>query len=63
LFDFHNWNWWGGTLAYSAPSTAWQYALDLRGDRALAKTQEPPGFALHIWTGESMVAHTRLVQP
>lgn len=38
----------GGTIAWCAPSTAHQIALDLRADASPAYIMEPPGFALHF---------------
>ena len=48
---------WGGTLALTAPSTAYQIALDLRIDGAAGYVMEPPGFLLHHWRGGSLVTH------
>lgn len=48
----------GGTIAWSAPSTAHQVALELRDDGPAAYVMEPPGFALHLYTAESgLVTH------
>jgi 3',5'-cyclic AMP phosphodiesterase CpdA len=46
----------GGTIAMTAPSVAHQAALILEGS-ALAMTFEPPGLALHVWTGGGLVTH------
>jgi 3',5'-cyclic AMP phosphodiesterase CpdA len=47
----------GGTVAMTAPSTAQQIALDLRPRAPLAWRLEPPGFALHVMLGRSLVTH------
>ncbi len=40
-----------------APSTAWVYGLALRdGDRLAPRTNEQPGWMLHVWTQESGLA-------
>jgi 3',5'-cyclic AMP phosphodiesterase CpdA len=39
--------------AVVAPSTAWTFGAALRNDQPIApRTQEPPGFALHLWQDE-----------
>jgi 3',5'-cyclic AMP phosphodiesterase CpdA len=48
----------GGTIAWCAPSTAHQVALELRDDGPAAYVMEPPGFALHLHTQErGLVTH------
>lgn len=51
---------WAGTIASTAPSTAHQVALDLRGDAPSAFTLEPPGFQLHLWDPGAgrLISHT-----
>ncbi|HEY5935226.1 MAG TPA: phosphodiesterase [Kofleriaceae bacterium] len=46
----------GGTIATTAPSVAHQVALVL-DDPEPAVTLEPPGLALHLWTGGGLVTH------
>jgi Icc-related predicted phosphoesterase len=49
---------WKGTIASVAPSTAYQLVLAQRSQKPLGFSLEPPGFALHVWTGEAMLTHT-----
>ncbi len=48
---------WQGTVASTAPSTAHQIVLDLRPDAVGAYAFEPPGYHLHVWTGDALVTH------
>jgi 3',5'-cyclic AMP phosphodiesterase CpdA len=49
----------GGTIASTAPSAAHQLFLDLSPDAPAEWTLEPPGFKLHLWSGESrLVSYT-----
>jgi 3',5'-cyclic AMP phosphodiesterase CpdA len=48
---------WRGTVACTAPSTAHQFALELRERRPLGFTLEPPGFLLHVWEDGAMITH------
>jgi Icc protein len=54
---------WAGTTLVVCPSTAPQVTLDLRpmdpdrpDGRALI-VAEPPAYALHLWTGQTLVSH------
>lgn len=48
-----------GTVAGTAPATAHQFRLDLRGGAPLRFMLEPPGYQLHIWQeGLGLVTHT-----
>jgi 3',5'-cyclic-AMP phosphodiesterase len=49
---------WNGTLVSICPSTAYQGALNLRGDDFDAATEEPPAYQLHYWNGTELVTHT-----
>lgn len=54
---------WAGTVLMVCPSTAPQVALDLDTidpedpDGRPMIVADPPGFALHLWTGEALVSH------
>ncbi|MBV8601158.1 MAG: phosphodiesterase, partial [Candidatus Eremiobacteraeota bacterium] len=48
---------WHGTIASTAPSTAYQFVLELRDRNPLGITREPPGFALHVWQDGRIVTH------
>jgi Icc protein len=54
---------WAGTTLAVCPSTAPQVALDLasidpeRPDGRAMIVADPPGFALHLWTGAGLVTH------
>ena len=54
---------WAGTTLAVCPSTAPQVALDLDGidpehpDGRPMIVADPPGFALHLWTGDGLVTH------
>ncbi|WP_310496188.1 phosphodiesterase [Sandarakinorhabdus sp.] len=54
---------WAGTTLTVCPSTAPQVALDFRSldpdhpDGRDMVVAEPPGFALHYWTGRELVTH------
>ncbi|MGQ9365242.1 phosphodiesterase [Azospirillum sp. ST 5-10] len=49
---------WAGTVAFCAPSTAHQFALDLRPGAAFRWTAEPPAVALHLWRPDGgLVTH------
>ncbi|MDR5819766.1 phosphodiesterase [Caballeronia sp. LZ043] len=48
----------GGTLAWCAPSTAHQVALQLKPGAPEAFVMEPPDFGLHLWRKETgLVTH------
>jgi Icc protein len=50
------------TLASTAPSTAHQVALDLRGGAPAQFVMEPPGYQLHLWRAETgIVSHTVVI--
>jgi 3',5'-cyclic-AMP phosphodiesterase len=53
---------WCGTVGCTAPSTAHQFALELRERRPLGFTLEPPGFLLHVWQNGAMVTHECIVR-
>ena len=54
---------WAGTILRVCPSCAPQVTLDLapmdldEPDGRPLIQEEPPGFALHMWTGDSLVTH------
>jgi 3',5'-cyclic AMP phosphodiesterase CpdA len=54
---------WGGTTLMVCPSTAPQVALDLdtidpeRPDGRPMIVADPPGYALHLWNGTSLMSH------
>lgn len=53
---------WAGSTLSVAPSTAPQVALDLREitgvpDNRAMIIAEPPAYALHLWTGASLLSH------
>lgn len=54
---------WAGTVLMVCPSTAPQVALDLttidpeNPDGRPMIVADPPGFALHLWTGDALVSH------
>lgn len=46
------------TLVVTSPSTAFQFACDLRDDSQLAVVLEPPAFLVHVWSRETgMLTH------
>jgi 3',5'-cyclic AMP phosphodiesterase CpdA len=47
----------GGAGVFTAPSTYLQLGLDFRSRSGIKLTTEPPGFALHLWTGEALTTH------
>ncbi len=48
----------GGTIASTAPSMSYQFALDRRDGAPLSYAFEPPGFHLHVWSeGVGLVTH------
>ncbi len=50
---------WAGTVVSTCPSTAHQFALDLRPGVAAAYVLEPPCLQLHHWrAGSGLVTHT-----
>jgi Icc protein len=53
---------WNGTIACTAPSTAYQLVLALREEHPLGLSLEPPGFALHIWDRGGMLTHIAQVE-
>ncbi|MFY9780836.1 MAG: phosphodiesterase [Candidatus Baltobacteraceae bacterium] len=48
---------WRGRFVCTAPSTAYQFALELRERRPLGFVLEPPGFLLHVWEDGAMITH------
>ncbi|HEY0837242.1 MAG TPA: phosphodiesterase [Azospirillum sp.] len=49
---------WAGTVAFSAPSTAHQFALTLNPEAPFRWTTEPPAVALHQWLpGGTLATH------
>jgi 3',5'-cyclic AMP phosphodiesterase CpdA len=53
---------WAGVAATTCPSTAHQFALDLRAAAPAAYTLEPPGFQLHCRTPDGgIVTHTAAI--
>ena len=46
------------TVGTVAPSTCYIYELALEDPHAFIATREPPGFQLHVWTGDALVTHT-----
>jgi 3',5'-cyclic-AMP phosphodiesterase len=52
----------GGTLASTAPSTAYQVALDLEHGNPLMFMMEPPACQLHLWGADTgLVTHTSYI--
>ena len=51
----------GGTIASTAPSAAYEFVLDLRTGAPLAWNHEPPGFDLHVWDGTRLITHTAAI--
>ncbi|HJS32314.1 MAG TPA: phosphodiesterase [Alphaproteobacteria bacterium] len=50
---------WAGTVASTCPSTAHQFALDLRPRQPAMWTDEPPGYQIHVWLAAAgLVTHT-----
>jgi 3',5'-cyclic AMP phosphodiesterase CpdA len=49
---------WAGTAVAVCPSTAHQFALDLRPDGRIRAVAEPPAFMLHHVAGESLLSFT-----
>lgn len=55
---------WGGVVAFAAPSTAHQIAIDLRAHAPYRWTAEPPAVALHRWTpDDGLVTHLSFIGP
>ena len=52
---------WAGSVASIAPSTAHQATLDLQAGAPLSMMMEPPGIALHYWTGGGLVTHVSYI--
>jgi 3',5'-cyclic-AMP phosphodiesterase len=48
---------WHGTIASTAPSTAFQFELELRAGHRLGIARQTPGFALHVWQDGRIVSH------
>ncbi len=46
-----------GTMVATAPSTAYQVALELGHDGEPHLTREPPAFLLHRWQGDRLLSH------
>jgi hypothetical protein len=40
----------GHAIAITAPSTAFQFAIERHADTGFAILDEPPGYCLHDWT-------------
>ena len=60
---------WNGVPVTVCPATTAQLALDLRpidaetmDDRAMV-TDDPPGYALHLWQTDTLVTHFDIVRP
>jgi 3',5'-cyclic AMP phosphodiesterase CpdA len=49
---------WAGTTLSVCPSTAHQFALDLRSDGRLRPVDEPPAFQLHRWHRGALHTYT-----
>lgn len=49
---------WHGTTAGICPSSAFQYAVELRPDACAATSDEEPAYQLHYWNGTELVTHT-----
>jgi 3',5'-cyclic-AMP phosphodiesterase len=47
---------WANTVAMTAPSTAHQVSLDLAKDAASTFSMEPPGFLVHAWSHDGVMA-------
>lgn len=54
---------WAGTALSVCPSTAHQFALDLRPDGRVRPVDEPPAFQLHRWHGGALHTYTTTVAP
>lgn len=53
---------WNGTTVSVCPSTAHQFALDLRPQSPAEFTLEPPGFQLHHWLPDTgLITHTQQI--
>jgi 3',5'-cyclic AMP phosphodiesterase CpdA len=50
-----------GTVVGTAPGTAHQMELNLRGGEPLRMTFEPPGYQLHWWDGAALATHTAAI--
>lgn len=54
----------GGTVAFSGPTTCYPFGLDTGPERLLNISHEPPAIAVHLWlpdatpTGPGLVSHT-----
>lgn len=48
---------WHGTIASTAPSTAFQFVLELQARDRIGIAREPPGFTLHVWQDGRLVSH------
>jgi Icc protein len=49
---------WHGTTAGICPSSAFQYAVELRPDARAVTSGEEPAYQLHYWNGTELVTHT-----
>ena len=53
----------GGTIAFSGPTTCYPFGLDIGAERVLNIVNEPPAIAIHLWledaspTGPGLVSH------
>jgi 3',5'-cyclic AMP phosphodiesterase CpdA len=54
---------WAGTALSVCPSTAHQFALDLRPDGRLRPVDEPAAFQLHRWHRDALHTYTMTVAP
>ena len=53
---------WQGTVVITAPSTAYQYALEMRTDQPFRTVPEPPGAMIYLWSRETgLVSHLSFI--
>lgn len=49
---------WQGTVVITAPSTGYQYPLEMRPDQPFRAVPEPPGAMIYLWSRETgLVSH------
>ena len=51
----------GGTIAFSSPSAAYPFGLDMGPERVLSVVHEPPGFAVNTWLEDASADAAGLV--
>jgi 3',5'-cyclic AMP phosphodiesterase CpdA len=51
----------GGCSVTTCPSTFFQLELDLGAEAPLRRTEEPPGFAVHVSDDRSLVSHIKFL--